>query len=1119
MKKVLIGTISVIALIVAGFWTFQGSFCIFECPIDCSNNKAQVADNSNDQVNVHPQIAKHKKEGYNEDGEKKKARSEFLHSMRANQNTGKIGFENIKQARQQVKQQTNSSSSRKSAGELSWQEMGPDDIGGRCRAILIDQDDPKKMWAGGVSGGLFYSTNAGATWEEHDVNYKMMTTTVSCITQAPNGDIYFGTGEFFTTSNDGNVQMPGVPGEGIYKSTDGGETFTHLAKTSISDSNSNSVRWAYVNEIAADPNNSSRIFAATQRGLMVTEDGGQSWNQVNSADIPNPNEVAREVEIGPDGSIYATINQVYYKAAPGSSSNFKKRSGIGGFPSEQNSHNRIEFATSPTDKNYVYSLICNNSDALAGVYKSVDGGKNWQSIAPSASQGSFNPLGQQGSYDMTIQVDPSNKDRIYVGGQLELYNYSEANSWSLVGFWSPNNPTNKQYVHADMHEIKFNPKNPEKMYVGTDGGVFLTKNADEQYPDFVMRNQGFNVTQFYAATGSKSGRLIGGTQDNGTREINYSQNTPLNSQEVKGGDGGDVAASTINPRISFAEYVYGDMERSTDGGQNYANFFDACVSLGELGDALFIAPIELWEKKAPQEIGKKENGNNGSKVTNLMQDSVLIEVTTTLLWDSVTVYPKKEGSFVMMLKDTQSNDVVKRDTFQANSTPASTINVDWSLDRGDYYIIAKDISTNGLHQDNLQSNPFPYDANKYLKILGNASGDSTSYNYYYDWQLNTPDISILMIGASGSVYFTDDALNVGAQPSWYQINIQGTVSAIASSEDGTFYVGTGWQGFPDNRAGSIYRINGLKEANYRKIDNDNNCNFDPNNCSFSINCSSIQKTEITSSGSFEGSERYVTGIDVNQNNQDQIVVTLGNYGNTNYVYKSDNAASVTNTSANFESIQGDLPQMPVYDPLVEFYNNDSSEISDVVIGTEMGVWYTKNADTTNNDVAWTSQSSSSNLSGIKGMPKVPAFTLRQKPLRDVDCKVVYAGTHGRGIFRSITFAEDKGPNDCDLSIPDLQPTSSDEGQIEETPVNNFNFYPNPVINQGTLEYKLGSNTDRAVLQVVDLLGQTVKSIRLDGSESTNQVDIDFSDVSGGTYLLTIQTENGFSHSSKVVVSK
>ncbi len=1117
MKKLLIGSIGLGALIAAGLWVFQGSLCIFECPIDCKKGDSEVADKvkatGNDEVNVHPKIAKYKEEAYEEDGDKKKARGEFLYGMRANQKTGKIDFGDVKEARKKVKQHV--SSSRKSAAALSWQEMGPDDIGGRTRAVLIDQNNPQKMWAGGVSGGLFYSTNAGATWQEHDVNYKMMTTTVSCITQAPNGDIYFGTGEGFTNNQNGDNQMPGVPGEGIYKSTDGGQTFNHLSSTSLSDSNANNIRWAYVNEIAVDPNNSSRLFAATQRGLMVTQDGGQSWTQVNSPDIGTPNATAKEVEIGPDGTVYATINRTYYRAAP-SSSNFKEMSGSGGFPNQ--SISRIELAVSPSDKDYVYALLANNSRALKGVYKSTDGGKNWQSIAPSASQGSFNPLGNQGDYDMTIKVDPSNKERIYVGGQLELYNYSKSNSWSLAGFWSPSDPTNKQYVHADMHEIEFHPNNPDKMYVGTDGGVFYTKNAGDQYPDFVMRNQGFNVTQFYAATGTKSGRLLGGTQDNGTREINYNGNTPQNSAEVKGGDGGDVASSNINPRISFAEFVYGSMERSTDGGNNYTSFFDACVNLGEVGNALFIAPISLWEKEAPQEIGKKESGSNGSKVTNLMQDSVLIEVTTTLLWDSVTVYPKNKGSFIMMLKEKQSNNVVQRDTFEADTKPASTINVDWSLDRGEYYIVAKDIGTNGLHQDNLQTNPFPYDANKYLKILGNGSGDSTTYNYYYNWQLNTPDVSILMVGASSGVYFTDDALNVGAQPSWYKINVSGTVSALASSEDGTFYVGTGYQGIPSNTAGTIYRIDGLADANYRKIDN--NCNISQNDCSLPLGCNDISRTRITDNTSFEGSQRYVTGIDVSPHNKDQIVVTLGNYGNDNYVYKADDAASVTSPAANFESIQGNLPPMPVYDPLIEFYNNNNSTMSDVVIGTEMGVWYTKNANNLNtNNITWNSQASANNKSGIEGMPQVPAFTIREKPLRDTACKVIYAGTHGRGIFRSISIAKNKGPGSCDLSIPDLGSTGIEDEQVNQSPVKNFTFYPNPVVNQGTLEYKLANDVDQATLRVIDLLGQTVKSVSLDETSGKQQVSMDFSDVSGGTYLLSIQTHDGFSHSTKVVVSK
>ncbi len=497
-----------------------------------------------------------------------------------------------------------------------------------------------------------------------------------------------------------------------------------------------------------------------------------------------------------------------------------------------------------------------------------------------------------------------------------------------------------------------------------------------------------------------------------------------------------------------------------------------------------------------------------------MQDSLLIEVRTTILWDSVTVKPNTDGSFIMMLKERQSNDLVQLDTFQV--TPdQDRINVDWSIESGQYYIVAKDINTNGLFRENLASNPFPYDDNKFVKILGNGSGDTTNYNYYYDWKLETPNPSILMIGASGGVYFTDDAINVGAQPTWYFVSHPGgtNVTSITNTDDGTFYFGT--------QIGDIYRLDGLADANYWKIQKDS-CFQNIQACEVTIgqnSCSGISLNQISNNASFEGSSRYVTGMDANPHNKEQLVVTLGNYGNSEYVYIADNAASVSGgTSANFSSIQGDLPPMPVYDPLVEFYENDANAVEQLFVGTEMGVWSTDRASS--NNVAWQDESSTSNKSGIQGMPRVPSFSVREKPLRDRDCKVIYVGTHGRGIFRSISIAEKQNLN-CDLSIPELSSTSTqeDENFTENSSVKDLSFYPNPVTDQAIVEYKL-DDVKEAKLHVVDLLGQTVKTFNLQGTQNTKQkATLDFTDISGGTYLLSIDAQGNITHTSKIVVSK
>ena len=159
-------------------------------------------------------------------------------------------------------------------------ELGPDNVGGRTRAVLFDNLDPthKHMWAGGVSGGLWESNDAAATWHRCAGYFALpeAVATVVTIAQAPNGDLYVGTGEgsFYFLSGFGAA---GFTGNGIFKSTDDGVTWTSLTSTQPTNQNSAASAWIGVNKIQVDPSNSNHIYAGTNKGLKISNDAGNTW--------------------------------------------------------------------------------------------------------------------------------------------------------------------------------------------------------------------------------------------------------------------------------------------------------------------------------------------------------------------------------------------------------------------------------------------------------------------------------------------------------------------------------------------------------------------------------------------------------------------------------------------------------------------------------------------------------------------------------------------------------------------------------------------------------------------------------------------------------------------------
>lgn len=460
-----------------------------------------------------------------------------------------------------------------------WMERGPFSTGGRTRAVMFDPNDTtgKRVFAGGVSGGLWVNddiTQYNSQWQPIDAFWA--NTSISCITYDPNNPqvFYVGTGE---------VYVNGIRGLGIFKTTDGGETWTHIFDDTFGYTENGRLRGNYyITDIKVrDNNGQSELFVGVagrlddvfignyESGLYKSTDGGTTFTRVQDLYYGESQTTGLDVyyninriEIGADNSVWVgTINDPFSGTGIGGKI-FRSMDGTN-FTKiyEQTSGNvesgRIEVGLSSQNPDVAYALVRTySSSSPVKIVKTTDGGTNWEEMPLPDDADNGIPANDftrgQSFYDLVIAVDPVNDQNVYVGG-IDLFKSTDgATTWEQISKWSNNNnlaSLNVAFVHADQHAIKFNPQFPNQMLFGCDGGVYYVPDNSSFVgsSSVLRRNYGYNVTQFYSAklnpTSSTSNEeILGGTQDNGSIVLSGVPNPQgfLNQFTYTGGDGGLV---------------------------------------------------------------------------------------------------------------------------------------------------------------------------------------------------------------------------------------------------------------------------------------------------------------------------------------------------------------------------------------------------------------------------------------------------------------------------------------------------------------------------------------------------------------------------------------------------
>jgi len=471
-----------------------------------------------------------------------------------------IGKINQEAYRAAVKQsQLLRKNSKNNLGE--WQFAGPVNIGGRLTDVEINPENENEIWLGAASGGVFKSTNAGETFFPVFDNESSLSIGDIAFAESNTNVIYVGTGE----ANPGGGSLA-YDGNGMYKSMDGGSNWSHLGLENIGS----------VGRVVVDPKDENIAYIAAMgylfennndRGVYKTINGGDTWDKILYL---NDSTGAIDLAMHPQNTdtIYAVMWErvrrlAYYTYGGASCGIYRSYDGgenwnelISGLPTGTNV-GRIGIGISESNPQILYAIYADKTGYFYGIYKSENGGDSWVQT----NDGSLSDMySSYGWWFGRLKIDPQNPDIVYAIG-FDLYKTSNGGaSWQYV----------TGSAHVDQHEIAVSSSNSNLVYLVNDGGFYISENGGNSW----NHNTTLPVTQFYTAEIDASApySLYGGTQDNGTnRTLN---GNPDSWSQIYGGDGFYCIVDYSDPRYVYAEYQYGNFFRSTNYGSsfNYATY-------------------------------------------------------------------------------------------------------------------------------------------------------------------------------------------------------------------------------------------------------------------------------------------------------------------------------------------------------------------------------------------------------------------------------------------------------------------------------------------------------------------------------------------------------------------
>jgi hypothetical protein len=852
---------------------------------------------------------------------------------------------------------------------IQFEELGPDNIGGRTRAILIDQTNKNRIWAGGVSGGLFVTTNRANSWNRVDAFPG--SPYISSMTQTANGTIFVATGFAGEKGENGSWT-----GNGLWYSSDFGETWNVVPGTSSI---------AAVNVVVSPDAGNTVWFGNTTSG---PDNGVKKWTigEASFTPVQIASGTCTVLEVSKNGQVFiagmAGDHRTYVSTDAGTT--WEPRFGTVNNNLVPTGGMRMEYAISPTlNSQNMYSMYAVRTNLnLMSMHVSHDNGATWnQFVGSNVSGGVTSPVldiyRDQGYYNTVVSVAPNDPEKIFIGG-IDIWQWKQTVSNPPSGgfeklsqwFFSPNNP---KYVHADNHEMKWDVDN--RLYIGNDGGVNISTNFGST---FFPANRGYNVTQFYAIGMDRNGRVIGGTQDNGTLYNDFSLSTTKEFREVMGGDGFGCDISFFNPNVMFGSIYYGDIYRSGNRGQSFGSFAPSAMAqanqpfvtkfrLGEYydvnsKDSVIFFPRENYKKDSLMQVPSASSGNFISVLAprDLYYDDTVthtpsLTTTSYRVIDGITgeMFDLGQNSYTITT-DALPTGLSVNDVLLINGVTSVTVSV---LTPYTHYF--------AFHPPTNKTFDMGDDS-----VHFNISWDTlTIADPYQSWFL-------AYVNAAGNnqaeIWGTRDALKLSAsQIVWVKVAdvAQGDADIEFSRDLNHIYVST-------SRA---YRIDGL--GSIYSQDPDFN-----------------SKVAAAAAARVQISSIPTSGIAVNPNNSSDVII-LQSSSALGRIYRSSNATVASPTFSELQNVG-----VFGYDAIIDREDPDL-----IVVATAAGVKVS-----TNNGLVWTDAST--------GFDNVPVYHVRQnwRTWEEGNRRPgeIYIGTFGRGIWAStsVLSSGDKTKNNAGIKI-------------------------------------------------------------------------------------------------------
>ncbi len=708
-------------------------------------------------------------------------------------------------------------------GGFDWVKRGPYNVGGRTRALAIDVTDENIILAGGVSGGVWRSTDGGSSWTKTNGSSDLhsVTSLAQDTRSGQESTWYYVTGELI--GNSASEGGASYAGNGVYKSTDGGLNWTLLTSTSSSITEFDSY-FDYNWRVAVNPTNGDVMVAGYGR-IWRSNNGGTSFTAV----LSDNNAQTTDIVISSTGVMYASFDDYAGNAIQGI---HRSTDGVNwtnitpnSFPS---SFGRTVLAIAPTDDNVVYALTYapSHGNTGHGFYKYDNGSWSDRSNNLPAYGDPVGDFNSQQEYNMMVAVHPTNENTVFVGG-TNLYRstngFSSQNSTTWIGGYSPSNNVS-QYTnqHPDVHTLIFYPSSPNQALCGTDGGVHrandITENGGGTTPvDWTDLNNGYQTTQVHAMAFDYQANvdiILAGFQDNGTWGSTGSTETDNWTEEFSGD--GAYCAIVGNGLVRYVSSQNGNIYKfvyRANGSEDYWTRITPSLNSPSFISPFIIDPDNEDVMYMPDGNDIMRNNGLGSmdtynqsetsqNWTRLSNTGTSRSITALEVANGHLYYGTNNGEVFRM--NNASSGTPSPTNISSNNFPGANvqcIQID-PTNANSIFVVFSNYGVRSIYHSSDAGSSWT-DISGNLEENADGSGNGPSVRWLD--VVNSGNLKTYLVGTSTGVYSTETL--DGTSTSWRQEGLatigQVVTSMIQSNVNGEMIVGTHGNGlFSSNIASS-----------------------------------------------------------------------------------------------------------------------------------------------------------------------------------------------------------------------------------------------------------------------------------------------------------------------------